>query len=128
MPAIAITQRLGVFIISSVAYIYKPIVPLQKIGWLIEISKLASSPPGTESAGCNGGFVNIQFVWAVWMRSDSLVTISYWRFSERIRDVLKKDEAKDDVLVLRRVHVAAELVGREPKFGFEANVGRVVGG
>ena len=34
---------------------------------------------------------------------------------EAIRDVLEKDEPKDDVLVLRRVHVAAELVGREPE-------------
>jgi hypothetical protein len=34
-------------------------------------------------------------------------------FLERIRDVLKKNEAENNVLVLRRIHVAAELVGGE---------------
>src|SRR3954464_8764093 len=40
---------------------------------------------------------------------------------ERIRDVLKEDEAKDDVLVFGRIHVVAELVrglpGLRPKPG-----------
>ena len=31
---------------------------------------------------------------------------------ERVGDVLEEDEAEDDVLVFRRVHVVAELVGR----------------
>ena len=46
---------------------------------------------------------------------------------ERVGDVLQEDEAKDNVLVLRRVHVVAELVRREPELGLEAEVGsRVV--
>jgi hypothetical protein len=47
-------------------------------------------------------------------------------FLERIRDVLKKNEAENNVLVLSRIHVAAELVGGEPEFGFEADVGGAV--
>jgi hypothetical protein len=41
-------------------------------------------------------------------------------FLEGVGDVLEEDEAEDDVLVLRSVHVAAELVRREPELGFEA--------
>jgi hypothetical protein len=47
-----------------------------------------------------------------------------------IGDILKKEKAEDDVLVLGRVHVAAELVGGEPELCFEAEIrgGVVVGG
>ena len=34
---------------------------------------------------------------------------------ERVRDVLEEDEPEDDVLVLRGIHRAAELVGRLPQ-------------
>ena len=39
---------------------------------------------------------------------------------EGIRDVLEEDEAEDDVLVLRRVHVVAQRVGGRPELRFEA--------
>jgi hypothetical protein len=42
---------------------------------------------------------------------------------ERVGDVLEEDKAEDDVLVLGRVHVAAEFVRGEPELGFEAEVG-----
>jgi hypothetical protein len=42
---------------------------------------------------------------------------------ERVGDVLQEDEAQDDVLVLRRVHVVAEGVGGLPELGLEAEVG-----
>ena len=38
-------------------------------------------------------------------------------------DVFQEDQAQDDMLVFRRVHVVAQLVGGEPEFGFEADVG-----
>ena len=56
---------------------------------------------------------------------------------ERVRDVLQEQEAEGDVLVLRGVHVAAQLVGGLPQRGLEAEVAaaarlrggrRVVGG
>jgi hypothetical protein len=43
-------------------------------------------------------------------------------FLEAVGDVLEEDEAEDDVLVLRRVHVVAELIGGEPKLLFKAEV------
>ncbi len=42
---------------------------------------------------------------------------------EGVGDVFEEDQAEDDVLVFRRVHVVAELVGGEPELGFEAEVG-----
>ena len=48
---------------------------------------------------------------------------------EAVGDVLQKDEAEDDVLVLGRVHVVAELIGGEPQFPLEADIGGgVLGG
>ena len=41
---------------------------------------------------------------------------------EGVGDVFEEDQAEDDVLVFRRIHVVAKLVGREPEFGFEADV------
>ncbi len=49
-------------------------------------------------------------------------------FLKGIRDVFEEDEAEDDVLVFGRVHVGAELVGCEPKLGFETKIGGGVGG
>ncbi len=46
---------------------------------------------------------------------------------EGVRDVLEEDEAEDNVLVLRRVHVVAQRIGRRPELGFEAEVGAGVG-
>jgi hypothetical protein len=43
-------------------------------------------------------------------------------FLEAVGDVFEKDEAEDDVLVFRRVHVVAELVGGEPELGFKSEV------
>src|SRR5690606_9020528 len=45
---------------------------------------------------------------------------------ERVGDVLEEDEAEDDVLVLRGVHVAAELVSGLPEFLFEPQARAVV--
>ena len=42
---------------------------------------------------------------------------------EGVRDVFEEDEAEDDVLVFRRVHVVAQLVGGEPELGLEAGIG-----
>ena len=46
---------------------------------------------------------------------------------EGLGDVFEKNQAKDDVLVFRRVHVVAQLVGGEPELGFKAEVGGGVG-
>ena len=42
---------------------------------------------------------------------------------EGIRDVLEEDQAQDDVLVLRRIHIVAEAVGHLPQLGLEAEIG-----
>ena len=42
---------------------------------------------------------------------------------EGIGDVLEKDEAEDDVLVFRRVHVVAQLVRGQPQLGLETEGG-----
>jgi len=44
-------------------------------------------------------------------------------FLERVGDVFQEDEAEDDVLVFRRVHVIAELIGGEPELGLKAEIG-----
>lgn len=44
-------------------------------------------------------------------------------FLEGVGDVLEEDQAEDDVLVLRGVHVVAQLVGGEPTLGLEADGG-----
>ena len=44
-------------------------------------------------------------------------------FFEGVGDVFEEDEAEDDVLVFRRVHVVAQLVGGEPELGLEADGG-----
>ena len=44
-------------------------------------------------------------------------------FLEGVGDVFEEDEAEDDVLVFRRVHVVAQLIGGEPELGFEADGG-----
>src|SRR5690606_6090494 len=41
---------------------------------------------------------------------------------EAIGDVLEEDQAEDDVLVIRRLHVAAELVRSLEQLGLEAEV------
>jgi hypothetical protein len=46
---------------------------------------------------------------------------------EGVGNVFQEDEAENDVLVFRRVHVVAELVGGEPELGFKAQVGGGVG-
>jgi hypothetical protein len=48
-----------------------------------------------------------------------------------VSDVFQENQPEDDVLVFRRVHVVAELVGGEPELGLEADGGgggRVLGG
>ena len=47
---------------------------------------------------------------------------------EGVGDVLEEDQAEDDVLVLGRVHVVAELVGGGPERGLEAEIPSVLGG
>jgi len=49
-------------------------------------------------------------------------------FFEGVGDVFEEDEAEDDVLVFRRVHVVAQLVGGEPERGLEADGGGGLGG
>jgi len=44
-------------------------------------------------------------------------------FVEGIGDVLEENEAEDDVLVLRRVHVVAQLVCGQPQLGLEPEGG-----
>jgi hypothetical protein len=43
-------------------------------------------------------------------------------FLEGIGDVFQKDQPQDDVLVFRRVHIVAHLVGGEPEFGLETEI------
>jgi hypothetical protein len=43
-------------------------------------------------------------------------------FLKCVGDVLKEDQAEDDMLIFRRVHIGAQLVGREPELGFEAEL------
>lgn len=45
---------------------------------------------------------------------------------ESVGDVFEEDQAEDDVLVFRRVHVVAELVGGEPELRLETEVGGAV--
>ena len=44
---------------------------------------------------------------------------------EGVGDVLEEDQAEDDVLVLGRVHVVAQRVGRGPELRLEAEIGAV---
>jgi hypothetical protein len=44
---------------------------------------------------------------------------------EAVGDVLEEDQPEGDVLVVGRLHVAAQLVGGEPELGLEAEVGAV---
>ena len=44
-------------------------------------------------------------------------------FLEGVGDVFEENQAEDDMLILRRVHVVAELVGSEPELGLEADGG-----
>ena len=46
-------------------------------------------------------------------------------FHERVGDVLQQDQSQHDTLVFGGIHVGAELVGRQPQLGFEAQVGSV---
>jgi len=43
-------------------------------------------------------------------------------FLEGVGDVFEEDEAEDDVLVFRRVHVVAELIRSEPELLFKAKI------
>jgi len=45
---------------------------------------------------------------------------------EGVRDVLEKDQAQDDMLVLRRIHAPAKRIGGRPELCLEAK-GRAVG-
>ena len=49
-------------------------------------------------------------------------------FIEAVGDVLEEDQAEHDVLVFRRVHIVAQLVGGEPQLGLEAEGGADRGG
>ena len=42
---------------------------------------------------------------------------------EAVGDVLEEDQAENDMLVLRRIHVVAELVGHQPELRLEADRG-----
>lgn len=50
-----------------------------------------------------------------------LLLHSDFNLSLGVGDVFEEDEAEDDVLVFRRVHVVAELVGGEPELSLEAD-------
>lgn len=43
-------------------------------------------------------------------------------FLEAVRNVFEEDQAKDQVLVFRRVHVVVQLVGGESELGVEADI------
>ena len=45
---------------------------------------------------------------------------------EPVRDVLEEDEAQGDVLVVRRLHVSAQLVGGLEEAGLNAKVRAIV--
>jgi hypothetical protein len=50
-------------------------------------------------------------------------------FLEGVGDVLQENQAEYDMLVLRGIHVVAELVSSEPELGFKPDIGRgVLGG
>ena len=59
---------------------------------------------------------------------------AFWLFGQQhlalqlkpVRDMLEKDQAKGDVLAIRRLHIAAQLVGRLDEVGLDAKVGAVV--
>ena len=41
-------------------------------------------------------------------------------FVEGVGDVFEEDEAEDDVLVFRRVHVVTQLISGEPELGLKS--------
>ncbi len=43
--------------------------------------------------------------------------------AEGVGDVFEEDEAEDEVLAFRRVHVVAKLIGGEPELRLEADGG-----
>ena len=45
---------------------------------------------------------------------------------ERVRDILEKDKAKDDMLIFGCVHTATQGVGRSPELGLETKGGAVL--
>ena len=49
-------------------------------------------------------------------------------FLEGVGDVFEEDEAEDDVLVFRRVHVVPQLISGEPELSLEADGGGGLGG
>jgi hypothetical protein len=49
-------------------------------------------------------------------------------FLKAVRDVLEEDEAEQNVLVLGRADVAAQLVRRGPELDFKADAGSRIGG
>ena len=68
-----------------------------------------------EDAGCPV-LVRIFRVGAVSLLRDELIVLRL----KSIRDVFQKNKAKDDVLILCRVHIVAKRVGRLPKLRLEA--------
>ena len=44
---------------------------------------------------------------------------------EGVGDVFEEDQAEDDVLVLRRVHVVAQRVGGRPELRFKSKIGGI---
>jgi hypothetical protein len=42
---------------------------------------------------------------------------------EGVGNVFEEDQAQDDVLIFRRVHVVAQRIGRGPKLRLEAQIG-----
>ena len=44
-------------------------------------------------------------------------------FLEGVGDVFQENKAEDNMLVFRRIHVVAQLVGGEPELGLEAEIG-----
>ncbi|GAB1411297.1 hypothetical protein MASR1M97_00330 [Candidatus Desulfobacillus denitrificans] len=70
---------------------------------------------------------------AVFVRVFRVGALHFLRFEfgvlglEGVGDVFEENEAEDDVLVLRRIHVVAQRVGGGPELGFEAEVGAGVG-
>ena len=84
-----------------------------------------SLPPGA-SIGTQEHIRGKVFVLVLRIRV-SVVAFAFDQFNvvlvKGVADVFQEDQAKDDVLVFRRVHVVSQLVSGEPKLGFKPQVG-----
>ena len=94
-----------------------PMVGCLALAWQVRPAGLLGHPEDVL------GFVFV-FVLGVGARVVALARDEFGAvFLEGVGDVLEEDEAEDDVLVFRRVHVVAELVRGQPQLGLETEGG-----